>query len=466
MAKTALVLSGGAARGAYELGVWQALRQLQIPINIVTGTSIGAVNGAMIAQKEFETAQQLWNNLEINEHFKLENSDINTLPDKIRYSLTTVSKLIIKENNGRDVRLLLESLEQVLDEEKIRSSDIEFGLVTVNLDKKISCECFIEDIPRGKLLDYIYASCSVSPVFKPYVIDGERYVDGCYHDNLPVSMALKKGAERIIAVNLEAFGVVNKQVLSTTPNLTLIRCHWDLGPTLYFGPERIRLNTKLGYLDTLKAFKVYDGQAYAFEPGSADVLWKKMIKEKDLLPFWNAAQRNSRHSFFLKNRRASKALFLHLRKRLINKLDIAHMFLAWAENAGEIFDLDPCSIYSLDSFNQELLAQYAKTCDLDLPDLPDLPGIDEITQVLGDTGITGFGALRIKLSIFKDSVKDLLQKQIPEKINKRTTAKYLVSVLREQIKNTDTTAVSNLAALMPNEFLAALYILWLLDFAE
>ena len=62
--KTALVLGGGGSRGAYELGVWQALREMGIGIDMVTGTSIGAINGAMVAQGAYETAVSLWNNIE------------------------------------------------------------------------------------------------------------------------------------------------------------------------------------------------------------------------------------------------------------------------------------------------------------------------------------------------------------------------------------------------------------------
>ena len=54
--KTALVLAGGGSRGAYQIGVWQALREMDIPIHIVTGTSVGALNGALIAQNSFDTA--------------------------------------------------------------------------------------------------------------------------------------------------------------------------------------------------------------------------------------------------------------------------------------------------------------------------------------------------------------------------------------------------------------------------
>lgn len=48
--KRAIVLSGGGARGAYQIGVWKALRELNIKYDIITGTSVGALNGALMIQ--------------------------------------------------------------------------------------------------------------------------------------------------------------------------------------------------------------------------------------------------------------------------------------------------------------------------------------------------------------------------------------------------------------------------------
>ena len=51
--KRAVVLSGGGTKGAYEIGVWRALRELSVDFQIVTGTSIGSINGAMMAMGDF-----------------------------------------------------------------------------------------------------------------------------------------------------------------------------------------------------------------------------------------------------------------------------------------------------------------------------------------------------------------------------------------------------------------------------
>ena len=53
---TALVLGGGGAHGAYQIGVWQALKEHNIQFEIITGTSVGALNGALILQGDMEKA--------------------------------------------------------------------------------------------------------------------------------------------------------------------------------------------------------------------------------------------------------------------------------------------------------------------------------------------------------------------------------------------------------------------------
>lgn len=52
MNKTAIVLAGGGSRGAYQIGVWKALREMGIDYQLVTGTSVGALNGVLMVQQE------------------------------------------------------------------------------------------------------------------------------------------------------------------------------------------------------------------------------------------------------------------------------------------------------------------------------------------------------------------------------------------------------------------------------
>ena len=73
----ALVLSGGGAKGSYQIGAWKALKKLHIKFDIVTGTSIGALNGAMVTQNSYRRTISLWKkiNLEVLFNETVDNSN-------------------------------------------------------------------------------------------------------------------------------------------------------------------------------------------------------------------------------------------------------------------------------------------------------------------------------------------------------------------------------------------------------
>ncbi|MEG0378349.1 MAG: patatin-like phospholipase family protein, partial [Eubacterium sp.] len=82
MKEYGLVLSGGGTKGAFEIGVWQALRELHIKTPCIIGTSIGAINAALIAQNDFNKAREFWSNLTINQVLNLNSKMTNKYVDQ------------------------------------------------------------------------------------------------------------------------------------------------------------------------------------------------------------------------------------------------------------------------------------------------------------------------------------------------------------------------------------------------
>lgn len=249
--KTALVLGGGGSRGAYEIGVWQALRELGIPIDLVTGTSVGAINGAMIAQDSFDLAVSLWKEIDTSIVFDIDLKDIIANP---------------RIGNSK----LRSLLQQYIDETVIRKSSVEYGLVTAELPSMTPKFLMKEQIPEGMLVDYLLASSTLFPAMKSYKINNLKYVDGGFSDNLPVGLALDHGATHIVAVDLDVVGVIRKERLDDADFLKIIRCPWELGNFLVFDKDNSKKIMRLGYLDTFKAFQVYDGTFYCFAKGEFD----------------------------------------------------------------------------------------------------------------------------------------------------------------------------------------------------
>lgn len=62
--KTGLVLAGGGARGAYQVGVWRALNELEVHYELICGTSVGALNGGLILQGDFSVAEKMWQEID------------------------------------------------------------------------------------------------------------------------------------------------------------------------------------------------------------------------------------------------------------------------------------------------------------------------------------------------------------------------------------------------------------------
>lgn len=250
MEKYALVLSGGGARGAYEIGVWQALREMEIPVHIVTGASVGALNGCLVAQNKFDEAVELWERIETHHVFDVDENGSG-----------------FKLNTGTSG--LAEIIREYADEEAIRESDIEFGLVMVQLPDMKPHYLYVDQIENGKLHDSILASAAFFPALEAVEIDGKKYIDGGYADVMPVKMAVERGADHVIAVYLDGLGILRRnrlrKAVKQTKSFRMIRSHWDLGDVLSFDINNTKRIMRLGYLDAMKSFEQIDGFKYSFE---------------------------------------------------------------------------------------------------------------------------------------------------------------------------------------------------------
>ena len=258
----ALVLAGGGARGSYQVGVWRALTELGWRPQIITGTSVGSLNGAMFALDLYETARDMW--------LTIRSQDVMELPEE-HANLSELHAFLrdAVRAGGMDVTPLEEIVERVLDEDKLRASPIRFGLVTVEQKGLKARELPLEEIPQGKVKDYLLASAACFPALRARQIDGVKFLDGGYSDNMPTGLAKTMGADELVCVDLEGVGITrpNRTGLPTT----LIKSYWELGDILHFDPDTAQRNIELGYYDTLRAFGRLRGCAYAVasEPESS-----------------------------------------------------------------------------------------------------------------------------------------------------------------------------------------------------
>ncbi len=262
--KRALVLEGGGVRGAYQAGSYQAFLKSKIKFDAVVGTSIGSLNGAFIAAGLEKELIDLWLNSDMGVILGLDSEFSELiLNKKINYKLINGVIGIIKAG-GLKTDELRKTLNKYIDENVLKKSKIDYGLVTLRINQLKPIKIFKKDIPNGKLVDYIIASCYL-PIFKAEkIIDNSFYVDGGFYDNSPVEMLLDKNFDEIYVVKLGGLGIY-KKIMVDNSKLIYIKPSKGLGPTLDIDPKRRKNNISLGYYDTLKALKKVDGYEYNFK---------------------------------------------------------------------------------------------------------------------------------------------------------------------------------------------------------
>ncbi len=252
-----LVLEGGGTKGSYQIGVFKAINELQLPIKAITGTSIGALNGAMFAQGRYEDAYKLWTNINPGMVF---NTDIDIYTELINFDFKSenIKKYynfihsIVKES-GLNIEPLRELIKDHLDETLLRNSEIDFGLVTVSVTDFKPMMLFVDDIPEGQLHDYILASAYL-PGFKNEPMNGKRFVDGGLYDNAPINMIIQKEIDDIIVVRLKGIGFT-RPIQKKDIILIEISPSEDLGSFLNFDEDQAKHNMDLGYYDALRVLK-------------------------------------------------------------------------------------------------------------------------------------------------------------------------------------------------------------------
>lgn len=270
-----LVLSGGGAKGSFEVGVWKALREMNIVINAVAGTSVGALNGAVIAQNEFEGAVDFWTNLTIDQIFNVNKhitSKFVTEWSKSDFESFGQSFKSYLFDGGLDITPLRKNLMKYINEDKIRKSNIRLGIVTISLNNFKPLELMIEKIPEGKLIDYLLASAAF-PTFKKHQIDGDTYIDGGLYDNLPINLLASEGYRNLITVELPAPGFKAKLKYDDL-NIENINNSEYLGLFLDFNQKVMKRNIQIGYLDTLKNFGKVHGTNYYITLNKDDSILK------------------------------------------------------------------------------------------------------------------------------------------------------------------------------------------------
>jgi len=194
----AFVLGGGGVLGANEVGMLQALLAAGITPDLVLGTSVGAVNGAVVASDPTEAAVErltaLWRSGA--------GGIWRTSPvRRVRAVARTRTSL---QTAGPLRALLVEHLGDV----RIENLAVPFECCAASIER--AAEHWFD---RGPLVDAVLASCAVPGLYPPVEVDGEHYLDGGLVNSIPVGRAVERGATTVYVIQV---GRVERQLTVPT----------------------------------------------------------------------------------------------------------------------------------------------------------------------------------------------------------------------------------------------------------
>lgn len=261
----AVALEGGGAKGAYQIGVWKALDEAGIQYNAVSGTSVGSLNGAMMAMRDLPRALAFWQNIRFSQIMNVDDATMKKvfsgdlkqldLPTLMRNAVETVRQ------GGFDVDPLKNLLREAISEDAIRASDVAFYLMTYSVTDRKELDIDAKTLAPGELYDMLLAS-AYFPAFKHEKLGGKLYTDGGVQDVVPVHALTSRGYRDLIVIRIFGVGVERRFRMPKNVNVFTIKPNQDLGNVLNFSSEQSQYDIQLGYYDGKRALYGLYGKVY------------------------------------------------------------------------------------------------------------------------------------------------------------------------------------------------------------
>lgn len=261
--KVGLVLGGGGAKGAAEVGVLKYIEQSGIPIDYIAGTSIGSIIGGLYAcgyrseQLDSMFRQQDWVTL-LGDREESLSGKMWERRDGITYFFgfpvgrrgSALADNSVGMMRGDHVVELLDSMTNQPDSISFDSLSIPFRCVATDYINRKEVV-----LSHGNLAKSMRASMAIPGAFKAVDIDGTELLDGGLVNNLPVDVVLKMGADVVIAIDLTQNKHENEDEEERANNKTVFdKAKTDLGQLLKWVKKRPDLKK---YKENLQKIDVY-----------------------------------------------------------------------------------------------------------------------------------------------------------------------------------------------------------------
>ena len=346
-----LVLDGGGARGAYQIGAWKALHEAGVQIRGIAGTSVGALNGALICMGDVDEAEHIWKEMTFSKVMDVDDDWMERLFQKEVPMRELLKELMLRlRDGGIDVTPLKDLIHNVLDEERIRSAGIDFSLLTFSLSDMKELDLSLDEIPEGLLADFLLASACLLG-FKNEPLHGKTYLDGGVINNVPLNSLVKRGYRDIITVRIYGPGREPRVRLDEGTQVYEIAPRVHLGSIIEFQGKRSRQNLKIGYYDAKRMVYGLKGLIYYIDSDRDEEEYTTMLS--------NISEKT--------------------RKEIRAKLRLPHtatnetLYLAMLEASAKYFRIPKYQVYTENGLSELVHIQYAKR-----KEEPGLPGFIHI----------------------------------------------------------------------------------------
>lgn len=228
-----IVLSGGGARGAYEAGVLRYIYEeiaprlsVPLPLDLVAGTSIGALNGAWVAALGAEGARHIasyWRALTPDAVYHFRAVDLLRAPEKFVRRASPVDRGVALFEPGPLYTYVRDAMPWSELHARIDRGELKALVVTVTDVANGRTIQFVDGPcePRetGTMVmrptrigpDHCLASAAIPFIFPPVRVDGRYYVDGSLRQNTPLAPAIQLGVERVLVIGVKRARIQDAQ---------------------------------------------------------------------------------------------------------------------------------------------------------------------------------------------------------------------------------------------------------------
>ena len=284
--KVGLVLCGGGGKGSYQIGVWKALKEAGIKPAAIAGTSVGALNGAMMILDNYETAENIWQNVRTDDVLSLNTPSLVSRLARLNIDVARLP-LFLRTKGFFNQKGLISMMDQAL---PIGFAETQIPFYAALHDKEANKVEYkrVNDYDDETARNIILASAALPGIFDDIEIDGRVYTDGGWYwglphkdvDNAPISRLYEQEqCDVIILVCLSRDDRIEREKFPGVKLLPIVPSN-DLGGifsgVMDFDGKNAKKRIEQGYCDALLIIQSISG--FIENNDEYEKLWQRFVE--------------------------------------------------------------------------------------------------------------------------------------------------------------------------------------------